>query len=136
MVGPRAQQSGQMFDWRVQWGGPQAGSDALMAWMSEDEGHEHGGTTDDEATDDGLRAAMGMASDDELAQLRDATGTAQDCLFTELMIRHHEGAIEMVDAVQRLGSDANTARTAAGMAESQTREVQALESVSARLGCG
>jgi uncharacterized protein (DUF305 family) len=42
-------------------------------------------------------AAMpGMASADELARLRAASGAAFDRLFLELMIRHHEGALVMV----------------------------------------
>ncbi|GAB3282523.1 DUF305 domain-containing protein [Microbacterium sp. MEC084] len=131
----QAQQSGQMFGWIVNWGLPQRGSDPLMAWMAEDGGHDHGGSTGEPASEDELRAEMGMASDAELDELRAATGAEQDCLFTELMIRHHTGAIEMVDAIQRLGGDPIVLRTAEGMAESQEREIQALESVRARLAC-
>lgn len=131
----QAQQSGQMFGWIVDWGLPQRGSDPLMAWMADGE-HGHGGSEAAPATEDELRAAMGMASDDELADLREADGAAQDCLFVELMIRHHAGAIEMVDAIARLGSDPTVLRTAEDMAESQEREIQSLRSVQARLGCG
>jgi uncharacterized protein (DUF305 family) len=132
----QAQQSGQMFAWIEDWGVPQRGSDPLMRWMAQDGEHGHGDDMGGAATEDELRAAMGMASDDELDALRAASGTPQDCLFTELMIRHHTGAIQMVDAVEDLGSDPRVARVAAGMAESQQREIQALESVRARLGCG
>lgn len=130
-------QSGEMYGWLVNWGVPQASDEPLMAWMSDDGGHAHGGGSSGEpATDEELRAEMGMATDDELARLRAATGTAKDCLFSELMIRHHTGALEMIDAVQRLGSDPRVAQAASGMAESQQREVEALQSISARLGCG
>ncbi|WP_345751563.1 DUF305 domain-containing protein [Microbacterium rhizophilus] len=132
----QSQQSGQMFDWIEDWGVPQRGSDPIMQWMSADGGHDHGGSGAEPATEDELRAAMGMAGDADLAALRTATGTERDCLFTDLMIRHHAGALEMVDAVQRLGSDPRVARTAGGMAESQQREIQALESVQTRLACG
>ncbi len=40
---------------------------------------------------------MGMASQAQLAQLAEANGVAFDQLFYELMIRHHEGAITMVE---------------------------------------
>lgn len=132
----QAQQSGQMFAWIEDWGVPQRGSESLMQWMAEDGGHAHGGTSAEPATEDELRAAMGMASDDELRALRAATGTEQDCLFTELMVRHHAGAIEMVEAIQDLGSDPHVLRAATGMAESQEREIQALEAVRTRLACG
>jgi uncharacterized protein (DUF305 family) len=129
-------QSGEMYGWLVSWGVPQAADEPLMSWMSGDSGHAHGATQGEPATDDELRAAMGMASDAELAELRSAAGTEKDCLFTELMVRHHTGALEMIDAVQRLGSDPRVAQAARGMAESQQREVEALQSISARLGCG
>ncbi len=45
----------------------------------------------------------GMMSDDELAQLDQSRSSAFDRLFLTFMIRHHEGAITMVD--QLFGSD-------------------------------
>jgi uncharacterized protein (DUF305 family) len=39
----------------------------------------------------------GMLTDEELDQLADATGAVFDRLFMEYMIRHHEGALEMVE---------------------------------------
>ena len=95
----QAGQRGEMFDWLVQWGLPQSGG-PMMAWMSEsDAGHDHGGSGAEEMTDDQAREAMGMASADEIAALEAATGQEADCLFLELMIRHHEGAIPMAAAV-------------------------------------
>ncbi len=57
----------------------------------EHQGHDGHGAHDAEAM-----AAMGMASDAELEELRAANGLAFDKLFLELMIRHHEGAVTMV----------------------------------------
>lgn len=42
-------------------------------------------------------AAMGMATPDQMKRLASLQGTAFDALFLELMIRHHQGAIRMVD---------------------------------------
>jgi uncharacterized protein (DUF305 family) len=39
----------------------------------------------------------GMLTDAEMAQLEKARGTAFDRLFLTFMIRHHEGAVKMVD---------------------------------------
>ena len=39
----------------------------------------------------------GMATPEQMAALRDATGHEFDTLFLELMIEHHRGAIEMVE---------------------------------------
>ncbi len=129
-----AQQSqrGQMYGWLVEWGLPQAG-DPLMTWMR-GSGHDHGASP--EADDDELREAMGMASDEDVARLAELDGPARDCLFVDLMIRHHSGAVEMVDAIADLGSVPHVLRTAASMKETQQAEIDALRSVSSRLGCG
>lgn len=131
----QSQQSGQMFAWIDGWGLPQLSDAPLMSWMAGDDEHGHHGEDGAQPTDDDLRAAMGMATDDELDELRAATGVEQDCLFTELMIRHHTGALDMIDAVKRLGSDPRVLSTADGMSQSQSREIKALEAIRDRLAC-
>ncbi len=52
---------------------------------------------------DGVEHAMlmpGMLTDEELAQLDRARGTEFDRLFLTYMIRHHEGALTMVDQLK------------------------------------
>ena len=132
----QAAQRGEMFDWLVKWGLPQSG-EPMMSWMSGSEaGHGHGGTADEPMTDDEAHAAMGMASADELTALQDATGQEADCLFLELMIRHHEGAIPMTEALLELGSDPRALQVAQAMKDGQTAEIDAMQSMQARLGCG
>ncbi|MBW3559317.1 MAG: DUF305 domain-containing protein, partial [Proteobacteria bacterium] len=55
----------------------------------------HGAMTAEQMRD------MGMASPEQLARLRAAKGGAFDRLFLELMIRHHEGAVRMVEALHK-----------------------------------
>lgn len=128
-------QKGEMFDWLVQWGLPQAGGQP-MAWMSDsDAGHDHGVTDDQPLTDEQMRELMGMASPAELTALGEATGPAADCLFLELMIRHHEGAIPMTDAVIELGSEPRTLAVASAMRGAQLFDLDAMESMQTRLAC-
>lgn len=127
-------QKGQLYDWLVQWGLPQSGG-PLMGWMNAtDGGHDHGGSTA-APSDDDLRAAMGMATDAELSQLAAAQGTPADCLFLSLMIRHHEGAIPMADAVLALGSNEIVRGAATRMIETQSAEIDAMRSMQQRLAC-
>jgi uncharacterized protein (DUF305 family) len=128
-------QKGEMYDWLVRWGLPQAG-EPTMSWMSESGEHgAHGGGADEPLSEDEIREAMGMASPTELAALQSATGTEADCLFLELMIRHHEGAIPMADALVELGSDARAVAVAASMSDAQAFEIDAMEAMQTRLGC-
>jgi uncharacterized protein (DUF305 family) len=132
----QAGQRGEMFDWLVQWGLPQSGG-PMMSWMSASEaGHDHGAPEPGESlTDDQAREAMGMASDAELRALADATGQEADCLFLELMIRHHEGAIPMAEAVIELGAEPRVLSVAESIRAGQTAEIDAMKSIRQRLGC-
>jgi uncharacterized protein (DUF305 family) len=132
----QAGQRGEMFDWLVQWGLPQSGG-PMMAWMAADGGdHEHDGVQSGEPlSDDEARAAMGMASDAELDALAAASGKEADCLFLELMIRHHEGAVPMADAILDLGTEPRVLQVAGSIRSGQTAEIDAMKSMQQRLGC-
>ena len=145
-------QKGEFYDWLVQWHLPQAG-EPLMSWMhpSEDAGHHHGGQATgggestgapgeaggaDAADEAALMAEMGMASAEELAALRAATGTEADCLFLSLMIRHHEGAIPMAQALLDLGRDPRARQVAEGVIATQSAEIDLMRSLQTTLACG
>lgn len=49
----------------------------------------------------GHHTMAGMASPEQMTALAEAEGTAFDALYLELMITHHEGAVEMVDDLLR-----------------------------------
>lgn len=53
--------------------------------------------TNPNLTDHGAHSMPGMATEAEIAQLATATGREADRLFLTLMIRHHQGALAMVD---------------------------------------
>jgi uncharacterized protein (DUF305 family) len=82
-------QAGRMQGWLSLWGVPQSGGET-MAWMTEGADHGH-----DMTADGGLMP--GMATEDELANLRDLRGTAFDVEFLRLMIRHHQGGFDMAE---------------------------------------
>jgi uncharacterized protein (DUF305 family) len=64
-----------------------------------------------------------MATNAEIAQLRDARGEAADVLFLQLMIRHHQGGVPMMqDAADHAGNP--IVRNFAGkMLETQQSEI-------------
>ena len=131
----QSEQKGVMYGWLVQWGLPQAGA-PTMQWMSEsDAGHAHGGSSSAPLSEEEARVAMGMASDAELAELGTASGSAADCLFLELLIRHHEGAIPMAEAILELGTEPQVLAVAERMKNAQQFEIDAMTSMQQRLGC-
>lgn len=95
-------QIGRMQGWLQMWGAPARGADGYMGWMhdtghGDDQhtgGHDHGSGTHDS----GAVAAMpGMASTADIQRLRDARGTDLDVLFLQLMLRHHQGGVPMLE---------------------------------------
>ncbi|MBW9121364.1 DUF305 domain-containing protein [Microbacterium trichothecenolyticum] len=131
----QAGQRGEMYDWLVQWGLPQSGG-PMMQWMDAgDSEHAHGGSSADAMTDEEAHAAMGMASAAEIAALKAATGQQADCQFLALMIRHHEGAIPMAEALLELGADPRALEVATAIKNGQTAEIDAMKSIQTRLGC-
>src|SRR5262245_26444816 len=86
---------GVFMGWLQQWGLPQASRAPRMRWMPGHAQMERG-------ADGAVPLMHGMASDDELRELRVAEGTDAEILFLQLMIRHHEGGVLMARAVSGL----------------------------------
>jgi uncharacterized protein (DUF305 family) len=76
----------------------------LEGWGEEvpDGGMDHGGM--DMGEDDMDMDMDGMMSEEEMTELENATGTAFDEMFLEMMIEHHRGAVEMAETEQAEGS--------------------------------
>lgn len=122
-------QEGQMNGWLDSWGLSRQTNQAIMGWMSQG-GMDHGHSATHSATDPtGANAALmpGMATPAEIAQLDAATGTAQDVLFLQYMLRHHQGGIEMAQAAADRATQPYVSALAGKMVTVQTREVVLME---------
>ncbi|MFI1465332.1 DUF305 domain-containing protein [Nocardia carnea] len=86
-------QIGRMQGWLQMWDAPASATGGHMTWMPQEEhggdGHDHSGA--------GMAAMPGMATTDELRQLRAARGAQLDTLFLQLMLRHHQGGVPMLE---------------------------------------
>jgi len=65
----------------------------------------------------------GMLSDDQMQQLRDATGPEFDRKWMELMIAHHEGALTMATGVLSTTVDPEVKKLAEAVVAAQTAEI-------------
>lgn len=63
---------------------------------------------DPDAAHDAHADMPGLLTDEELARLEAATGTEFERLFLEFMIKHHEGAIQMVVDLDEAGGGQET----------------------------
>jgi uncharacterized protein (DUF305 family) len=69
----------------------------------------------------------GMMTDQEMKDLMAASGTSFDRMFLQMMIRHHQGAIEMATAEQQQGKDPQATQLAAKIAADQTAEIKEMQ---------
>jgi uncharacterized protein (DUF305 family) len=110
-------QRGVFMGWLQQWGLDQASSRPAMAWMAGHGGHGGAATT-------GVPATMpGMATADEMKRLQAAKGKDAEILFLQLMIRHHEGGVQMADAVLKLSNRDEVRSMAQNIVNTQQSEI-------------
>jgi uncharacterized protein (DUF305 family) len=96
-----------MQSWQQQFGGPHAG---------------HGGHTDHSSM-------PGMATADQIAALKAATGAPFDELFLRLMTAHHEGALKMAKELLTTGRDVRVEEMAQDIIATQTDEIARMKAL-------
>jgi len=102
-----------MEQWLDDWGLPS------MSGMG---GMDHGGSG----------GQGGMMSDAQMSELEEADGATGSTLFLELMIDHHDGAIEMAEDVIDDGRDADVRTLAEQIIVSQTAEIATMRELLSR----
>ncbi len=122
-------QAGRMQGWLSLWGLPPWGGGEPMAWMPASamghSGHDMSGSG----------ALMpGMATEEELANLRSLSGQAFDVEFLRLMIRHHQGGLEMAQDAAQHAELAPVRSLARSIAETQTAETRTMADMLAARG--
>jgi uncharacterized protein (DUF305 family) len=101
------------------WGHRRDTGGTSMAWM------DHGQPTEE---------MPGMASEEQLDRLADASGDEAAERWLALMTAHHRAAVDMAEAVLERGSDAQVRDLAERMARNQAMEVAEYAAARDRLG--
>ncbi len=106
---------------------------AMSAWLRGRGQDVPPEATNPNLTDHGSHAMPGMASADDLTALAAATGVEADRLFLSLMIRHHQGALAMVDQQAPNTADPLVEETAAEIYATQGKQVAQMQGMLDRL---
>jgi len=104
-----------MTDWLTAWDQP-------VPETSRDHAHAHGGAEADVDED-----MPGMMSPEEMAELEKASGRAFQDQWLEMMVEHHEGAIEMAQDEQAEGANADAVALAKEIESAQQSEISTME---------
>jgi uncharacterized protein (DUF305 family) len=126
------QQVGQMQGWLALWGAAiDSPSGQHMAWMSSSsDDHTHMSV----APGVGVDTMPGMATSDQLRALRAASGPQLDVQFLQLMLRHHEGGVVMLQYAVDHASVPQVRNLASQMLASQTSESEYMKQLLAARG--
>ena len=120
IISTQQNQIGQMEGWLTIWDLPLGTTQSPMAWM----GHEVTGRM------------PGMASTEEIDMLRTLPEDEMIVKFTELMIVHHQAAVEMGEAILERSDNAPVERLAQAMINTQAAEIELLGMWGERYGGG
>lgn len=101
------------------WGETVDRPDTSMSWMNMPVPYEY---------------MPGLASDEQMSELRQATGREADELFLELMADHHRGGIHMAQYAADRAAEPDTRELAARMARNQIVEIDEYRQAAERLG--
>jgi uncharacterized protein (DUF305 family) len=115
-------QIGIMQTWLNDWGLLPTSTNPPMSWMPGGAALVHG------------NLMPGMANQDEMDKLRNATGKQVDILFCQYMLRHHLGGLHMVEGILTATHDQQVIDLANAMKAGQTGEIQVLQGLLTKLG--
>ncbi|TFD61793.1 DUF305 domain-containing protein [Cryobacterium suzukii] len=123
----QAKQSGQMSGWLAVWGLPQFAPEPSMTWMTRS---GLSGATHDSSHSAGTEAGHlagdpmpGLATPAQIAALTAASAVEAEKQFLVIMIAHHQGAIEMAQAVLDRSTNATVQAFATSVVLSQKSEI-------------
>jgi uncharacterized protein (DUF305 family) len=122
MINTQRAQVGMFSGWLQQWQLPQTSVRPPMMWAD----HAHSDSVDSYAD------MPGMASDEEVAELRTLRGPAAEAKFLTLMIDHHRGGVEMAEAVVPLTDRAEVQQLAQTIIDGQQSEIEAMQELLAQ----
>ena len=125
----------QMTGWLQAWGAPvdvlsSADSSVTSSGMAGMDHGNMGGVTSSAAATGSSGAGMrmpGMMTDQEMAELTAATGAEFDRMFLEMMITHHQGAVQMAETEISDGANPDANALAASIKTSQTEEIATMQ---------
>ncbi|MEN3535793.1 DUF305 domain-containing protein [Microbispora sp. ZYX-F-249] len=129
IITTQSTQRGIFMGWLQQWGLDQSSGRPAMAWMS---GHGHGGPASSATTP--AAAMPGMATEEEMNRLRQATGRDAEVLFLQLMIRHHQGGVEMAEGLLKLSDRDEVRALAQHIVDGQNAEIRMMKDLLAKRG--
>jgi uncharacterized protein (DUF305 family) len=128
-------QASEMSGWLTVWVQPSlpAPGAGHMKWMSEGGTHTHSNGEGGKTTGE-VQRMPGMATTEELNKLRKLSGQELDVFFLQLMLRHHQGGLEMAEYGAQHASKGYVRNLAQKIVDSQENEADLMRDFLAQRG--
>lgn len=124
----------QMTSWLNAWGEP-VSADSSMEEMDHSTMDPSADSSMSETSEmPGMSQMPGMMSEEQMTQLQNATGADFDRMFLQMMIEHHQGAVEMAETQQQQGSNPQALELADSIVTSQNAEIAQMQQMLTTLG--
>jgi uncharacterized protein (DUF305 family) len=104
-----------------------------MEWMGEGGTHPHS-NGEGGSTTGAVERMPGMATTDELNKLRKLSGAELDVYFLQLMLRHHQGGLEMAQYAAEHASRGYVRNLADKIVKSQEAETSLMKTLLSQRG--
>ncbi|MGQ0843407.1 MAG: DUF305 domain-containing protein [Sporichthyaceae bacterium] len=125
----QTEQIGEMRGWLAVWRLPPGSTAAPMSWMADAGMRDMPGMS---LLPDGRMP--GMATAEQIAQLRDLPPPEADRVFLQLMVEHHGAGIAMATTGRTLATSAAARELAVSIANAQTLEIEQFRQLLAARG--
>lgn len=125
IINTQATQRGMMLGWLDLWNLEPTSVEKPMKWMHDDMRSQHHMNMVHTFTPGALMP--GMATTQEMNELRGLSDEDAEKLFLELMIRHHQGGVMMAQGVVDRSDKQDVVRLAQTMVDGQQTEVEYME---------
>ena len=101
----------------------------MRAWLAEWGAEElpHSGGPGEQADDGHDHDMPGMATGEQMVALAEGSGRDFERMWLELMVAHHEGAIEMAEQVEGTTEDPEVRALATAITEAQQEEIDRMQ---------
>lgn len=129
IAGTQLEQVGRMRGWLMLWNQPEHVTGEPMAWMDQMAGMD-GMASEHSSGHSSTEVPMpGMATPDELAELRSLSGEELDVYFLQLMLRHHKGGVAMARYAKHHGEVDTVTTLANSMLVTQDAEMDVMKTM-------
>ncbi len=114
-----------MADWLTTWGEdvPETMRDHVNS------GHDTGDMSESLEGMDGMDEMPGMMTADDMSTLENASDAEFQDMWLQMMVEHHEGAVEMAETEQEDGQFKDAVDLAGQIVDSQTQEIDTMKSL-------